>query len=201
MTWGLASSAGEGAASVPKVTWSEIERASRTRPASLVSLRRYAVGVMASATIEALTGAAIARWTGAMSKIFAGPLHLNITTGFRWVAYHFAEAASAVSTVGHSGGEGWVPWTAFVAASLLVLTAAASHGWREGRSVVAAATAVGIAVGAVASLPLVLFTVLALLAVVGCVLWAVLVAVVCAVAVYLAVVLGFLLVFGLLNNL
>jgi hypothetical protein len=155
---------------------------------------------MAAAVIEALTGAAIARWAGAMSKGFAGPSHLNVAAGFRWVAYHFAEAASAVSTVGHSGGEIWAPWTALVAALLLIVTAAVSHGWREGRSVVAAATAVGIAVGAVVSLPLVLFTVLALLAVVGCLLWAVLVAVVCAAAVFLAVAFGFLLVFGLLNS-
>ena len=193
-------SAAQLLAPVPKVTWPEIEHASRPRPADLRSLRRYAVTVMAAAAIEAVAGAAVARWTAAMSKSFARPSLFNITSGFRWVAYHFAEAANAVSTVGHSGGEIWAPWTAFVATSLLALTAAVSHGWKEGRSVVAAATAVGIAVGAMASLPLVLFTVLALLAVVGCALWAVLLAVVCVAAAFLAVVFGFILIYALINN-
>jgi hypothetical protein len=164
--------------SVPRVTWAEVNRASKSRPASLESLRVPALVVLVASTLEASTATVFAHATGRWAADLQGTRRFSLEAVYRWIDYHASSVSNGGLTVVHSGGEVWCPIVAGAAVLLLGVSAALSHGWRAGRTPVAMCLGIGVVAGGLASIPLFVALVVWLLAIIGFVLWTALIVVV-----------------------
>lgn len=150
-----ASSAAAGPGSAQRGAIDGLLAASRGAPADLTSLRPTAIVVAVAAAVTVFAHPAFAAWVEHRVADQAGRDGL---IDFSWVF----DWLSATLTV--AAAHRWAPVLAAVVLVALVIVAAVTTGFRQGRSGAAIALVAAGALGAVASLPLLLATVLAVIA-------------------------------------
>jgi hypothetical protein len=150
-----ASTATAGPGSAQRGAIDGLLAASRGAPADLSSLRPAAIVVALAAAVTVFAHPAFAAWVDHRLTDQAGRDGL---IDFSWVF----DWLSATLTV--AAAHRWAPLLAGVVLVALVIVAAVTTGFRQGRSNAAIALMVAGALGALASLPLLLATVLAVIA-------------------------------------